>query len=115
MRLIDDTVTVPSGWKLSTLEQACSFHNNLRFPINLETRRRMQGEYPYYGPTGVLGYLNEHRVEGTYVLLGEDGDHFLKFRDWSMTQLVTGLYNVNNHAHLIRGGDGCLTEWVHYF
>ena len=49
-------------------------------------------------------------------MIGEDGDHFLKFDDWSMTQLVEGKFNVNNHAHLVRGTDVCRTEWFfHYF
>jgi type I restriction enzyme S subunit len=75
----------------------------------------MSGEYPYYGPTGILDYLNEYRLEGEYALLGEDGDHFLKFAIWDMAQLVSGRFNVNNHAHIIKGKSGCLTEWVYFY
>ena len=31
----------------------------------------MQAEFPYYGPTGTLDHLNEYRIEGEYVLIGE--------------------------------------------
>ena len=72
----------------------------------------MQGEYPYYGPTGILDHLNEYRVEGQYALIGEDGDHFLKFDTWNMTHLLRGRFNVNNHAHLLRGTESCRTEWI---
>ena len=49
------------------------------------------------------------------MLIGEDGDHFLKYQTHEMTLLVDGKYNVNNHAHLIRGKDNVLTEWLHLF
>src|SRR4029434_2092592 len=40
----------------------------------------------------------------------------LKFDTWDMTQLVRGRFNVNNHAHLLRGTAICKTEWIfHYF
>jgi type I restriction enzyme S subunit len=29
-----------------------------------------------------------------------------------MTHLVKGRFNVNNHAHLLRGTDNCRTEWI---
>lgn len=32
-----------------------------------------------------------------------------------MTQLVEGRFNVNNHAHIIKGTKKCLTKWFHHF
>jgi type I restriction enzyme M protein len=103
---------LPAGWRETTVGEACIIENRLRKPINATERAMMQGEYPYYGPTGILDYLNEYRAEGEYVLIGEDGDHFLKFDSWNMTHLVKGRFNVNNHAHLLRGTDNCRTEWI---
>jgi type I restriction enzyme S subunit len=102
---------IPREWEVSTVGDCCDIHNNLRLPIASEIREKMQGEYPYYGPTGLLDHINEYRVEGTYTLIGEDGDHFLKFESKPMTQLVSGKFNVNNHAHLLKGRN-CLTEWI---
>jgi type I restriction enzyme, S subunit len=107
--------TCPSGWQISVLEKASRISNNLRFPINADQRKEMKGVFPYYGPTKVLDYINEYRVEGKYVLMSEDGDHFLKYDEIPMTLLVEGKFNVNNHAHLIQGNDECLTEWIFYF
>ena len=104
--------SLPAGWIETTVGDACIIENRLRKPINSAERGTMQGEYPYYGPTGILDHLNEYRVEGEYVLIGEDGDHFLKFDSWNMTQFVKGRFNVNNHAHVLRGTDQCRTEWV---
>ena len=74
----------------------------------------MSGPYPYYGPTSVQGWINEYRVEGEHALIGEDGDHFLKWRTQSMTLLAEGKFNVNNHAHLVRGTEN-LTSWFFWF
>ncbi len=102
-------------WKIKPIVEACEIVNNLRKPINATVRSEMQGSFPYYGPTGILDHINEYRVDGEYVLIGEDGDHFLKFLDWEMTQLVTGKFNVNNHAHILRGKPECRTRWVFQF
>lgn len=115
MQLINDQDRCPDGWKLMTVGTACNICDNLRLPLNVEQREQMQGPYPYYGPTGVLDHLNEYRLEGKYALIGEDGDHFLKYWEWPMTQLVEGRLNVNNHAHVVQGNNGCLTEWFYLY
>lgn len=103
------------GWKLSTVGATAEIRNNLRFPISEDEREKISGTYPYFGPTGVLAHINEFRIEGEHVLIGEDGDHFLKFKEKPMTLLVSGQYNVNNHAHVMCGAPKCLTRWLHYF
>jgi type I restriction enzyme S subunit len=62
-----------------------------------------------------LDYINEFLVEGEFCLIGEDGDHFLKFAEWPMTILVGGRFNVNNHAHILSGRNGATTRWLHAF
>jgi type I restriction enzyme S subunit len=110
--VVATTSRLRDGWRASTVGESCLIANNFRKPINAADRAKMQGQYPYYGPTGVLDRLNEFRLEGEYVLIGEDGDHFLKFDNWSMTQLVRGRFNVNNHAHILQGTETCRTEWI---
>jgi type I restriction enzyme S subunit len=106
---------VPSHWRVVELIQAVEILNNRRKPINSADRSKMPGKYPYYGPTGVLDHISEYRLEGQYVLIGEDGDHFLKWASWSMTQLTYGKFNVNNHAHILGGTPICRTEWIFHF
>ena len=50
---------LPVGWRASTVGESCLIENRLRKPINAAERATMQGEYPYYGPTGILDHLNE--------------------------------------------------------
>ena len=75
----------------------------------------MKGPYPYYGPTGILGHLNECRVRGDFALIGEDGDHFLDTDRKPQTFRVSGDFNVNNHAHIVGAGLECGVDWFHYF
>ncbi|MBK8972119.1 MAG: restriction endonuclease subunit S [Hahellaceae bacterium] len=106
---------IPEDWDVKSVSEAFEVCNNLRFPISSQDRARMAGPYPYYGPTKIQDYLNEYRVEGEYALIGEDGDHFLKFDSMSQTQLAAGRFNVNNHAHLIKGKVGSARWFFLYF
>tara|TARA_R110002167_G_scaffold89368_1_gene241185 strand:+ start:7751 stop:9049 length:1299 start_codon:yes stop_codon:yes gene_type:complete len=103
---------VPEHWEVKSVRHACQIDNTLRTPIDKQSRLDMVGDYPYYGPTGILSRINKFVVEGEYFLLGEDGDHFLKFNKQPMTVNVEGQFNVNNHAHLIKGKGNCSTKWA---
>ena len=106
--------TIPAGWKVEPVGEAFDICNSLRLPISQDVRKTMIGQYPYYGPTSVQGFINEYRVEGEFALIGEDGDHFLKWRNTPMTLLVSGKFNVNNHAHIVQGSKN-LTSWFYYY
>jgi len=106
---------IPQTWLIAPLAKVVRIQNHFRKPINSEERAKIQGQHPYFGPTGKLDSLNEYRLDGTYALIGEDGDHFLKYSVWSMTQLIQGKFNVNNHAHVIQGTEACSTEWFFYY
>lgn len=105
---------LPEEWKRTTVGKACAIKNNLRFPLSIEQRSGMHGPYPYFGPTGVLGYLDHYRIDEEFALIGEDGDHFLKFKDREMTLSYFGKANVNNHAHVIGNSTACLAKWFYY-
>jgi len=105
----------PNGWVRTTVGEACSVRNDLRLPISRGERSGMSGIYPYYGPTGVLGRISEYRLDGTFALIGEDGDHFLDVINKPQTILVTGQFNVNNHAHVIASTDVCRAEWFYNY
>ena len=102
---------IPEHWEVKRVRHAFDIDNNLRTPIDRQSRVDMEGDYRYFGPTGVLNLINRYNVDGEYFLLGEDGDHFLKFKEKTMTIHVEGQFNVNNHAHLLKGKPGCSTKW----
>ena len=98
---------MPEGWMRSTVGEACAIKNNLRLPLNVEQRSELKGSYPYFGPTGVLDYINHYRIDEEFAVIGEDGDHFLKYREKPMTLHFSGKANVNNHAHVIGASTRC--------
>jgi len=106
---------IPVEWEVKRLGESSEVCNSFRKPISALVRENMKGDYPYYGPTGILDYIDEYRVDGKFVLIGEDGDHFLKYKTQEMTLLIEGKYNVNNHAHILRGKGNILTEWLHLY
>ena len=112
---VKNGIEVPVEWEVDNLSTYSNLHNSLRKPISAIERYQNQGSFPYYGATGIIDYINEFRVDGEFVLIGEDGDHYLKFESQEMTHLVNGKFNVSNHAHIISGKDDCSTKWIHYF
>lgn len=106
---------IPKDWSHSTVGDACSIRNDLRLPISREERSGMSGNFPYYGPTGVLDRIDGYRLDGTYALIGEDGDHFLDVEKKTQTILVSGKFNVNNHAHVIETTAQCSAEWFYNY
>jgi len=106
---------IPEGWKLDKVGKALVIKNNFRKPISQEVRATIPGNFPYYGPTKVQGYISEYEQDGTYALIGEDGDHFLKYSKMRQTQFISGKCTVNNHAHIIDSSDQCDSEWFYIF
>lgn len=105
---------IPNDWQCSAIRDCLKIKNNERQPICEEVRRNIPGPYPYYGPTQAQGYIDSYVSEGPAVLIGEDGDHFLKFKTKPMTLFVDGQYTVNNHAHMVVGTEQCTTKWFFY-
>jgi len=106
---------IPEGWTYDTIGKSLKIVNSKRKPISEDIRKTMQGEYPYYGPTRIQDYIDEYHYEGEFALIAEDGDHFLKYREVAMTQFANGKFNVNNHAHAIKGTEKCETKWFYWY
>lgn len=106
---------LPRNWVSRPLEDVVEIHNNLRKPINASERSKRIGSYPYYGATGQVGWIDDFRQDGEFVLLGEDGAPFLDITK-SKAYLVSGKCWVNNHAHVLKGRDNiCLNKYLLYF
>jgi len=86
------------GWEVKKLGDICEILDNLRKPIT--KRDRVEGDYPYYGATGILSYINDYLFSEKLVLIGEDGAKWYSGANSSF--IVEGKYWVNNHAHVIR-------------
>lgn len=100
------------GWEIKKLGEVVDVLDNLRKPIT--KRDRVEGEYPYYGATGILSYVHNFIFSEKLVLIGEDG---AKWASGDHTSFIAeGKYWVNNHAHVIRPNRKIiLDEWIVYF
>ena len=97
---------LPRGWVQTKLGEVCKILDSQRIPINSDERaKRIIGKsknelFPYYGATGLVGYIDDFLFDGEYLLLGEDGAPFLEsYKD--KAYLVKGKFWVNNHAHIL--------------
>lgn len=106
---------VPKDWELAQISQVLKIRNNLRKPISQEERNKIPGAYPYYGPTKIQDYISEYEQDGEFALIGEDGDHFLKYDKVAQTQLIRGKCTVNNHAHILESTEKCTSRWFYNF
>jgi type I restriction enzyme S subunit len=97
--------SLPPGWVQASLENVVAIRDDLRMPVNAKERAKRVGPYPYYGATGQVGWIDGYRMDGEYVLLGEDGAPFLDPIK-PKAYMVSGKCWVNNHAHVLHGIEG---------
>lgn len=75
--------------------------------INLDSKRkpvakgkRKAGEYPYYGASGIVDYVDDYIFDGDYLLVSEDGANLVA-RVTPIAFSASGKIWVNNHAHVL--------------
>ena len=87
-----------NGWQTKNLGDLCDVLDHKRKPVT--KRDRMAGDFPYYGATGVLGYVEGYLFDEKLVLVGEDGAKWGSGENTAFA--VQGKIWVNNHAHVLR-------------
>ncbi|WP_210137182.1 restriction endonuclease subunit S [Staphylococcus sp. GDH8C109P] len=85
-------------WEESNIDNEFDFFNNKRKPIKENLRNK--GEYPYYGATGIIDYVDDFIFDGNFILIGEDGANIIS-RSAPLVYFATGKFWVNNHAHIL--------------
>src|SRR5574337_688577 len=90
-------------WEERKLNEVAIFYNGQRIPIDSSLRK--QGEYPYYGATGIIDYVEDYIFDGEFVLLAEDGAN-ITMRNSPIAYLTQGKFWLNNHAHIMAMKDG---------
>lgn len=86
-------------WEEKKLGEIADFLDNQRIPI--ENSERKTGNYPYYGASGIIDYVDDYIFDGNYVLLGEDGANIVN-RSSRLAFVVSGKCWINNHAHVLK-------------
>jgi len=106
---------IPEDWNIVELGDAVFFLDGQRRPIKSQDRSKVSGDYPYYGASGIIDYVNNYLFNDHLILLGEDGENILS-RNSPLAFQVKGKIWVNNHAHVLKPKDkyeiGFLTEFL---
>lgn len=92
---------LPIDWKLAELTDVVEFLNGKRVPLKSADRAKRQGQYPYYGASGIIDHIDDYIFDEELVLLSEDGANLVD-RSTPIAFIATGKYWVNNHAHVLR-------------
>lgn len=86
-------------WRRTTLKDEVDIFNNMRKPVTENIRQK--GQYPYYGATGIIDYVQDYIFDGEYLLLAEDGANIVT-RSAPVVYKTKDKFWVNNHAHIMK-------------
>ena len=101
LKFSDATGNPYPEWTSCTLQDAVDFLDGQRKPLESADRAKRQGQYPYYGASGIIDYIDDFIFDEPMLLLGEDGANILN-RSTPLCFIAEGKYWVNNHAHVMR-------------
>jgi type I restriction enzyme S subunit len=99
-------------WERKNLSEISENLDNKRIPIT--KRNRKSGNYPYYGASGIVDYVNDYIFDEDLLLISEDGANLLA-RTYPIAFSVTGKIWVNNHAHVLKFDDKKIQLFVEYY
>lgn len=100
----DVPFAIPEKWKWVQFKSTCSSLDGKRVPVKKSDRKKQARNFPYYGATGIIDYVENYIFDGTYLLIGEDGANLLsKAKDNAF--MVSGKFWLNNHAHIFESNE----------
>ena len=105
IRFSDENGNCYPEWSECTLQEVVDFLDGQRKPLESADRAKRQGEYPYYGASGIIDYIDDYIFDEPLLLLGEDGANIIN-RSSPLCFIASGKYWVNNHAHVMRPRKG---------
>ncbi|ELO4020040.1 restriction endonuclease subunit S [Vibrio fluvialis] len=103
--------SIPSHWLEGRIKHISTNLDFRRIPLSAEERGNRQGEYPYYGASGVIDRVDGYLFDEDTILFGEDGANLLA-KSTPLAFIASGKYWVNNHAHILKPLDEMYSFWV---
>ena len=98
---LDETFSPLTGTSLTKpFGEVVVNHDGKRIPIKASERKTTKGDYPYYGATGIIDYVDDYIFDGERLLISEDGANLVA-RKYPIAFIAAGKYWVNNHAHIV--------------
>jgi type I restriction enzyme S subunit len=105
----DFNVELPSTWNWCRFAEIVINRDGDRKPITKSDR--IDGDYDYYGASGVIDKVKDFIFDKDLLLIGEDGANLIA-RSKPIAFFATGQYWVNNHAHVIDATDFTILEYL---
>ena len=102
---------VPEHWEISPIKYHFKNLDYRRIPLSAEERGNRQGQYRYYGASGVIDHIDNYIFDEEVILVGEDGANLVN-RSTPLAFTASGRYWVNNHAHILKASDKNLDFWA---
>lgn len=96
-------------WQTIDLGTIAENLDSKRVPITKS--KRVEGDVPYYGASGIVDYVDGHLFDEELLLISEDGANLL-MRTYPIAFSISGKTWVNNHAHVLRFSDRNTQKWV---
>lgn len=101
-----------SDWITKTIGEVSINLDKKRKPIKATERK--SGPFPYYGASGIVDYVDSYLFDGEYLLVAEDGEN-LKTLNTPIAFSARGKFWVNNHAHILKGKEEVLTDFIRFW
>ncbi len=108
----ESSAELPSGWEWKTLDEFSTNLDAKRKPVT--KKNRVNGNYPYYGASGIVDYVDSYIYDGKYLLISEDGANLVA-RSTPIAFIAEGKFWVNNHAHIIETMNEATLQYLVYF
>lgn len=108
---IESIELIPQGWSVKSVRYAFKFLNNQRIPLSAPQREIRKGDYPYYGASGIIDYVDGYIFDEPLILIAEDGANLLS-KSTPLAFVAEGKYWVNNHAHIIKPNLPGFSYWA---
>lgn len=101
-----------SSIEILKLGDICKNMDSKRKPVTKSLRKN--GEYPYYGASGIVDYVEDYIFDGNYLLVSEDGANLVA-RSTPIAFSIAGKSWVNNHAHVLKFKHFETQKFVEYY
>jgi type I restriction enzyme S subunit len=96
----------------ATIDQIAECLDSKRIPINKKERATRQGQIPYYGANGQVGWIDDYLFDEPLVLIVED--ETFTGREIPFSYKITGKSWVNNHAHVLQNTGAVTLDFLNY-
>lgn len=87
-------------WPVRPFGELVENQDGRRRPVKASDRVGRKGEFPYYGASGIIDYVDDYIFDDPSLLIAEDGANLLA-RSTPIAFMAYGKYWVNNHAHVV--------------